>query len=397
MPAKKRNTPPDSAAKEYPFANFPYDSQTDIFAGIDLPKFAANVTTIVNHAFSEYRMLLVNRNGAISELGRRVGIVIAHFQWNPTLEDSTIAEVAGLTLDQVSKGKRNLITNGILHKPAKIRKGLNEFAFKMLPMLEQADELERWRPNFIRYQRKDIIDQATDVANSVTSADSDPDLADSGDPDVANLATKNVTDSGDVANLATLYMYITQDRDDDEIDPDPVTHHHQIRDPGSPAQKVANLATSADSDAADVANLATSADSDAADVANLATSIPDYLIPIADFLPADTIKRIAAAGTLGKWGSDAANHAVSRFLSEYLLKGKDYGNAAKLIDSIAERCYRQRKGAESKKAKDDELDLYKHVDGFIKRRGVKAKTDDPDYQKELREGFKQRHGFYPPD
>ena len=124
---------------------------------------------------------------------------------------------------------------------------------------------------------------------------------------------------------------------------------------------------------------------------------PVWLQPIAEYVNNQVIRDIAAAGIPEKYGIDAANHGVSAFLSEILLKEKSYGNAVGYIETAAERLYLGKNAAAKMQTKKAEIESHRFLDDYIKRKGVTAKTDDPEYQRELKEGCYQRHGYYPPD
>ena len=125
---------------------------------------------------------------------------------------------------------------------------------------------------------------------------------------------------------------------------------------------------------------------------------PVWLQPIAEYVNNQLIQEIHAAEIPEKYGIDAAKEGVDAFLKEILLKEKSYGNAVGYIATAAERHSLRRNAAAKKQEKEYEKDQHKYKDAYIKRRGVIAYApDDPEYQQELREGFKSRHGYYPPD
>ena len=279
--------------------------QIDAFAGVDPAMFSAKRQSLVATAYAEYRMLMVFRrpHPKMTMLGMRVLGVLAFTNWNPQVTDSTIAMLADLTPDEVSKGKKNLRMCGLVAIQRRGKgKGLNEYTIFMLPMLQISDPLEAWRPGTIRGRstgrrpadvgERDVAESATsessapgDVAKSATSESSAP-------GDVAKSATSQPGKSGDVANLATpIYNRPREDRDEDDdsleikknvvfFQNDESNHHH----PTPVTVDVAESATLPPENPADVAESATSENPPGDTLAEVDALIATYQLPPVDIL-----------------------------------------------------------------------------------------------------------------
>ena len=169
---------------------------------------------------------------------------VTFHHWNPELNDETICMEMNMTESEVWKGRKNLQEIG-LYAIQRRKKGKYRYTAMMLPILMRGEELEAWKPGFIR-SRWDGRDRRLELSESESlPGDNPPELSESeslpGDqpPELSDSESLPGDQPPELSDSESFSL--AEPRGPRTLDDDEINHHHQKNvDHGSAAIKLSD-------------------------------------------------------------------------------------------------------------------------------------------------------------